>query len=833
MNRVLVSQIGYNMKETFNNKGILTLSKKFEAHIRLSVGEENKFKVFFNNKEFTATVKNTKRIKNDEDNTYLAFLCVELSEEFKLSGVNIDSNIDIELIMIKGNIVFCIYKESKERDIREFLVNNENLVKAENRSILNTAKKILQGSSIRDLLEIMDTCGITKLVGPNDWYLDSEGNYNNKLSKAQKNGNVLNGTMKNIGDVFNTQNDKLNPYYTKYNGDKLHPIPYYCNVPDDLHNDYTKDSSNYMPTDKDNNYIKDSIKYGSTNYDRLGRDKLAGAITTYLASCKNDRGIFAICSKWGNGKSSLIKNIESKISNNNKKFKKEKSDCKKVYTYMARVNANLYDDKEKIWKCILREMQESYTKEYDINEHDINEHDMKGDDRKNIFKVIYKELQGFCRHLKGFYRRLKIVCTLADWVNKIKIILLPLFFLLVSIISIRFAITKNIVIYDLFKDAKFKAIFIYLITSLTSAFAAFKYLNDGIKNSNPLIKKIMPFVRDNTKELGLKFDIYEDIKKVAKLMAPGENKMILIIIDEIDRCTKQTIVDVFDSLHILDEIDKISVILSINTEIVANVLGQERCYDECSDKRINNGLRYIDKYVNVNIYLPIEKDYDELLDSLFISYRETGDKKSNNTNSNTDNNNSGDDKFGSNVNLKISDNNSDIKVAEKLNENQNNINLDKSQADIDTPLIIDEKTECFMKKMIKELTEENKYSKIELTPRKIKQITTKLIITYYMLNKKSEYKENNKNTESSIEFLLDCMFENEMYCFSNDKSYKSKDFDEYRSYLENNNEVLNIIKFFVCQKLYDDIMQSLPTKENSSENVAYKEAETEGIIVKN
>ncbi len=95
------------------------------------------------------------------------------------------------------------------RFIKDFLseIGLEELISL---GILQTQKLYLNNESVDNLIKLMENKNVNYLIGPSNWYLDSNYNFFNPYSKEKKEGNLKD--LERKGMVFDNQNKYLNPY---------------------------------------------------------------------------------------------------------------------------------------------------------------------------------------------------------------------------------------------------------------------------------------------------------------------------------------------------------------------------------------------------------------------------------------------------------------------------------------------------------------------------------------------------------------------------------------------------------------------------------------------
>ncbi len=109
-----------------------------------------------------------------------------------------------------------------EVDVREFL-NRFSPDELKNRGVLRGDTQILRSGSVSPLINLMADQKITRLVAPErNWFLTSDGEFQNPLSSEAKSGRVED--LRNPGDIFNFQNTSINPYFRGGKGPELDTV---------------------------------------------------------------------------------------------------------------------------------------------------------------------------------------------------------------------------------------------------------------------------------------------------------------------------------------------------------------------------------------------------------------------------------------------------------------------------------------------------------------------------------------------------------------------------------------------------------------------------------
>ena len=106
-----------------------------------------------------------------------------------------------------------------EIHIRDFL-NQFAVDELTSRGILRGSTRLLNRGSVLPLITLMTDKDIVRLEAPErDWFLTSDGAFQNLLSTEAKSGRIEG--LANPGNVFNQQNTSINPHYVRSPGPEL------------------------------------------------------------------------------------------------------------------------------------------------------------------------------------------------------------------------------------------------------------------------------------------------------------------------------------------------------------------------------------------------------------------------------------------------------------------------------------------------------------------------------------------------------------------------------------------------------------------------------------
>lgn len=358
-------------------------------------------------------------------------------------------------------------------------------------------------------------------------------------------------------------------------------------------------------------YVKGNIiSDKDTEIDLLNRDLCATVLANYICNKKTETpfniGVFG---EWGEGKSSFLKLIERKIINKNDILDKDSE--KRVH--VIRYDASQYSEQDKIWASILKESFSNFDKER---------------------WFLAKPLFAFSKFITDLKEN--------SWKWIVRLLLL-LFVTACSLI-----ISKNInILTDIRKLFIFGTIglipAIMLLTNIVIPFLK-KQLEFVQPLSDRLITNMeLPNYRE---DLGIRENIKDNLQTLVniwlKKVRSGEEdcehkERLVIMVDELDRCSEKVITEFFEALQLFLPIKSIVIILSLSYESVCYSLANKHI-NYFDTKEISNtdklqfGIKYIQKYINIPIFLSSPNSFDEFLERLLseVNYKNEASIETNN-----------------------------------------------------------------------------------------------------------------------------------------------------------------------------------------------------------
>ena len=282
----------------------------------------------------------------------------------------------------------------------------------------------------------------------------------------------------------------------------------------------------------------------NTNSDLLNFGKQIETLYNKLNHTKDEEHI-GIMGEWGSGKSFLISQL------------REKLDKEGIPNVVIKATATQHGNT--IWYTVLLSVSQYY-----LNNHQNN----------YICKFIPNE---FIKLLKKYKFILKSIFSKK---SPLLLFLNILFILLGLIISYCY---KNILI-SLPTLPAYKTL--YSVVKETFS------LNNNFFNNYtyPDYKKTI----GESEQVKLELNIHKE------LILKNTNKKLVIIIDELDRCSKENLIQFFDSIENFINIKNITFIFSLNPKILQS-------------KNTSLDMVYLDKYFKIPYYLPPVTDFDNFI----------------------------------------------------------------------------------------------------------------------------------------------------------------------------------------------------------------------------
>lgn len=284
----------------------------------------------------------------------------------------------------------------------------------------------------------------------------------------------------------------------------------------------------------------------NTNIDLLNYDKQVEMLYNKLNHA-NDEEHIGIMGEWGSGKSFLINQL------------REKLDKEGVPNVVIKATTTRHENT--IWYTVLLSVSQYYL----ANNHDSSVF--------NEFRMLFKKYKFIVKSL--FSKK--------SW--------------LLLLINITIIFVSLLIMYHYWykKD-------ILLILTLLPTLPAYKSLYSAAKeifnlNSSFFEKYTYP---DYKKSIGESEQVKLELNIHKELILKNTNKKLVIIIDELDRCSKENLIQFFDSIENFINIKNITFIFSLNPKILQS-------------KNTSLDMVYLDKYFKIPYYLPPVTDFDNFI----------------------------------------------------------------------------------------------------------------------------------------------------------------------------------------------------------------------------
>ncbi len=445
-----------------------------------------------------------------------------------------------------------------------------------------------------------------------------------------------------------------------------------------------------------------------TQIDYLNREPDAIRLSSFIAN-KNTQTPFnlAIISSWGNGKSSFVNFMIHHLDAINSSFSwKNKFFCKD--------------------KCI---DNAEYKK---INIIKFNAWQYNNDDQigYNLADTVYSKLNILDKFILKYFNFTNILGVVVLFIL-VSVIYCILQFKILSVNELK----DNINVLSLIVGGGILAFILNIFKGIINEIGeiiSFKYSKIYKENIDIKYK--------------IKNKICNYIRKLNK-----KKKRTVIFIDDLDRCSEQSIISLLDALilYLADECD-IVVVLNVDISVILNAI----------NSKLNNNnkvqaIKYLDKIIQANYNIPkiLSDDYGNIINKLLPLQSEI-------TNiTHTDNRNTNGNNYDDNNDINLKENNKlVIEKEEENNQDKNNFQDSPSPNIQELPNDIIEELEKFLQD----------YGEIfEYNPRKIKKIINilKLLI--------NDLKDNNIEFNSQSIVIIICILEN----YPEISSYISRQFD--------------------------------------------------------
>lgn len=305
--------------------------------------------------------------------------------------------------------------------------------------------------------------------------------------------------------------------------------------------------------------------------DSLYRDSLAKSLANLINEQEKDSNLsIGILGKWGSGKTTFLNMIKNNL---------------KTTDTVITFDASQYDDQEQIWYSLLSSVSNKYLS--------------SGNEFLQKSKFIFKTLKE-----KKEY----------------SIIYIPLVLSLTLIILLSFLILS---IKDFSKTNHLLQSFLAVISTgvgyiaLESIKKSYKSLEKYFVSGNEQLLKQLKY--PNYRELlGTRENVRTELTTFKNLILTKDTglKNIVIIIDELDRCSEKTIKNFFSSIEAFIDIPGIIFIFSFNADIVYPAVAKIPKGESEEKPNSKVGVEFVEKYINLFFTLPSVISYKEYIKSL-------------------------------------------------------------------------------------------------------------------------------------------------------------------------------------------------------------------------
>ncbi len=299
----------------------------------------------------------------------------------------------------------------------------------------------------------------------------------------------------------------------------------------------------------------------------LGVNEIAADFAEIMLTLPEDKGqMLGIFGKWGRGKSFLIEEIWRKLKEN---------------TQLQFIRVDYH-----AWKYQETPASWAY-----------------------LYEVLVKEFEGNKKGIKNYllfwWRRLKLNYERVGLLP----MLVPVFALSTTIVSWILSFTRLDLLFTVFIIPTTVLVFIKINKDLEERYSF---------NTSELIKKYLSRFSFKDK-LGIQAEIQEELIKLFKVWLPKDiykTKKILLIVEDLDRCTEDKIIQNIDSLRIMLDDTEISnrliILTAIDERILKNAIRSKYktfIRDETTGKNNEDAL----------LYSKTNELVSEYLDKIFIS----------------------------------------------------------------------------------------------------------------------------------------------------------------------------------------------------------------------
>jgi hypothetical protein len=332
------------------------------------------------------------------------------------------------------------------------------------------------------------------------------------------------------------------------------------------------------------------IRDSESTKDLLSRNQHAQEISKLIANKKTLSPLtLGIYGQWGEGKSSFLTLIANELEDINSKIKNDYQDYNKIH--IVRFDASEYNDQDKIWFSMLSQL---FTK--------------------------YEEEMGVKAKIKYGYIILKDSIKNNRWYYYINALILVLF------ISWLILYTKDKSIIEVIKD---NTLYTNILGMISTVAVAINIVLPALKKimifSKPMSDKVISQLKfpDYKDLLGTREKVKESLNFLIQAWTQNRGDKIVVLVDELDRCSEKTIVEFFDALQLFLPVESIIHVISINKEAVCFALANRNShfFDKeivSNSEKLSFGQKFLEKYITIPYHLPLENNYANYISNLLV-----------------------------------------------------------------------------------------------------------------------------------------------------------------------------------------------------------------------
>ncbi|MBU1320246.1 MAG: KAP family NTPase [candidate division Zixibacteria bacterium] len=340
-------------------------------------------------------------------------------------------------------------------------------------------------------------------------------------------------------------------------------------------------------SDPNRTYTLSASTDKAADRDTLGREVYAQALARLISFADTQTPItIGLYASWGQGKSTLMNLVRKNVTLLNESPREQYRN-----TYTVWFNAWEYDDQEKVWAGLLNKIVEEYEHQY------------------NWFKIWIDNAA------HKIFRR-------GGWRKLIPQVLLAYFAVLV--VAVALAVPQ------LREYAEFTTTggFIGIVAAI---YGMYKKLRTPIGGGFDEYFNLPNYEH----QLGVRDEIQRDLKFVLDRLLerqdapagsggePVRQHRLLLLIDDLDRCSPEKIVSVLEALHLFLSTSGVAAILGMDSRTVAMAVAKSYEHhfkrDALEDDKLHFGLEYLQKIVQIPFCIPETRDLTQYLDGLISS----------------------------------------------------------------------------------------------------------------------------------------------------------------------------------------------------------------------